>query len=82
MDCFALFRLPSVLEKTGFARSTLYLRIDQGLFTAPVSLGTSHAVAWPASEVHAINSARIAGKSNDEIRALVVQLEAARKAAA
>jgi prophage regulatory protein len=37
-------------------------------------------VGWPAGEVAAINAARIAGKSNEEIRALVVRLEADRKA--
>jgi prophage regulatory protein len=36
-------------------------------------------VGWPASEVAAINDARIAGHPDDEIRALVVKLEAARK---
>jgi prophage regulatory protein len=39
-------------------------------------------VGWPSSEVAAINAARIAGKTDDEIRALVVKLEEARKAEA
>jgi prophage regulatory protein len=39
-------------------------------------------VGWPSSEVTAINAARIAGKTDEEIRALVVKLEAARKSAA
>jgi prophage regulatory protein len=39
-------------------------------------------VGWPASEVEALNAARISGKSNSEIRNLVVNLEAARKTAA
>lgn len=47
----------------------------------PVRLG-ERAVGWPASEVAALNAARIAGKTDQEIRALVVKLEAARKAAA
>lgn len=59
------------------SRSTIYLRISQGLFTKPVSLG-ARAVGWPAREVAAINSARIAGKSDDEIRKLVQRLQAAR----
>jgi prophage regulatory protein len=46
-----------------------------------VSLG-ARAVGWPSGEVAAINAARIAGKPDEEIRALVVKLEAARKAAA
>ena len=39
-------------------------------------------VGWPASEVAAINTARIAGMTDDQIRALVIKLEAARKTAA
>ena len=34
-----IIRLATVKEKTGLARSTLYLRIQQGLLTKPVSLG-------------------------------------------
>lgn len=75
-----ILRLPTVNSVTGNSRSTHYLRITQGLFTKPVSLGP-RAVGWPSSEVEAINAARIAGKTEDEIRALVVKLEAARKAA-
>ena len=76
-----ILRLPAVKAATGLSRSTLYLRITQGAFTHPVSLG-GRAVGWPAHEVTALNAARIAGKPDREIRALVVQLEAARKAAA
>ena len=73
-----IFRLPAVKSETGLSRSTLYLRISQGLWPKPVSLG-ARAVGWPAREVAAINAARIAGKSDEEIRALVVKLEAARR---
>jgi prophage regulatory protein len=38
-------------------------------------------VGWPASEVSALNAARIAGMVDTEIRALVSTLEAARKSA-
>ena len=75
-----ILRLPAVKAETGVSRSTIYLRIAQGLFTKPVSLG-ARAVGWPSSEVAAINAARIAGKTDDEIRKLVVKLEAARKTA-
>ena len=68
-----IIRLTAVREKTGLARSTVYLRIQQGLLTKPVSLG-GKAVGWPASEILQINAARIAGKSNKEISALVQQL--------
>ncbi len=76
-----ILRLPAVKTATGLSRSTLYLRIGQGAFTHPVSLG-GRAVGWPAHEVAALNAARIAGRPDAEIRALVKQLEAARKAAA
>ena len=76
-----IIRLPTVKARTGLSRSTIYLRITQGLWTKSVSLGP-RAVGWPSGDVAAINAARIAGKTNDEIRALVVKLEAARKAAA
>lgn len=76
----SILRLPAVLAITGHPRSTQYLRISQGLFTRPVSLG-ARSVGWPANEVAAINVARIAGKTDDEIRALVIRLEAARKTA-
>lgn len=77
----AILRLPAVKFDSGLSRSTIYLRITQGLWPKPVSLG-ARAVGWPANEVAAINAARIAGKSDDEIRALVAKLEAARKSAA
>ena len=71
-------RLPAVLAANGGSRSTHYLRISQGLWTKPVSLG-ARAVGWPSTEINALLAARIAGKNDDEIRALVQSLEAARK---
>ncbi|MEW6168641.1 MAG: AlpA family transcriptional regulator [Pseudomonadota bacterium] len=47
-----ILRLPDVKAATGLSRSTIYARIKQGAFPAPVSLG-GHAVGWPASEVAA-----------------------------
>ncbi|HCC3245764.1 TPA: AlpA family phage regulatory protein [Legionella pneumophila subsp. pneumophila] len=74
-----ILRKKAVSASSGLSSSTLYLRIDQGLWTRPVSLG-ARAVGWPANEVEALNSARIAGKTNTEIRELVHQLEMARTA--
>lgn len=73
-----LLRLPAVKAQSGYSRSTIYLRMSQGLWTRPVSLG-ARAVAWPAGDVAALNAARIAGKTDDQIRALVLKLEAARQ---
>jgi prophage regulatory protein len=69
--------MPDVITASGHPRSTVYRRIAEGLFTRPIALG-ARSVAWPASEVAAINAARIAGMTDDEIRALVKNLEAAR----
>ncbi|MFZ2336375.1 MAG: AlpA family phage regulatory protein [Sideroxyarcus sp.] len=74
-----LLRLPAVMNATGQTRSTLYLRIKQRLMTPPVKLG-ERCAAWPAHEVAAINTARIAGKSDEEIRELVTQLKQQRAA--
>lgn len=75
-----LLRLPAVKAQSGYSRSTIYLRMSQGLWTKPVSLG-ARAVAWPAGDVAALNAARIAGKTDGQIRALVLKLESARLAA-
>lgn len=76
-----ILRLSAVLRERARSRSMHYLDIQQGLFTRPVQIGL-RAVGWPASEVAALNAARIAGRSDAEIRELVARLEAARKAAA
>lgn len=74
-----ILRLPTVLGKRGRSRSAHYLDIQEGVFTHPVPIGP-RAVGWPEHAVDAINAARIAGKSDEVIRALVSKLEAARKA--
>lgn len=78
-----LCRRPIVEQATGHKKSTLYRKIHQGLFPRPVAIATDKngetcQVAWPANEVQAIIDARIAGKTNDEIKQLVAELEAAR----
>ena len=74
-----ILRRKQVEVESGYSRSTIYLRIAQGLWPKPVRLGP-RAVGWPAGEVAAMNAARIAGKSDSEIRALVTKLEAGRTA--
>ncbi|MCX7146508.1 MAG: AlpA family phage regulatory protein [Sulfuritalea sp.] len=76
-----ILRLPAVLRERGRSRSAHYMDIQQGLFTPPVPIG-ARAVGWPADELAMLNAARIAGKADDEIRTLVIKLEAARKVAA
>jgi len=72
-----ILRRKQVEAATGYSRSTIYLRMSQGLFIRPVRLG-ARAVGFPAGEVAALNAARIAGKADADIRTLVFKLEAAR----
>ena len=51
-------RLPDVLERTGYKRTTIYEMIKAGNFPAPVHLGP-RAVAWVESEVEAWMQERI-----------------------
>ncbi|WP_448172286.1 helix-turn-helix transcriptional regulator [Rhizobacter fulvus] len=74
-----ILRPPAVTGASGQSRSTLYANVAQRLWTRPVKLGP-RAVGWPAGEVEALNAARIAGKTDAEIRSLVCSLEDARKA--
>ena len=46
----AILRLPAVKARTGLSRSTIYLRIAEGNFPQPVSLG-GRAVGWIEEEV-------------------------------
>ena len=47
----SILRLPAVIERTGLSRSTIYLRIAQGCFPKPISLG-GRAVGWVQSEIN------------------------------
>jgi prophage regulatory protein len=74
-----ILRLPAVKAKTGHrADASIYNAIRAGLFTAGIHIG-QRAKGWPDYEVDAINSARIAGQSDEEIRELVKALYAWRK---
>jgi len=67
-------RFQKVMEVMAMSRSTVHLRVKQGLLTPPVKLG-ERCTVWPEHEISAINSARLAQRSNDEIRELVRQLQ-------
>jgi prophage regulatory protein len=70
-------RLIKAKESLGVSRSTFYLQIAEGLITRPVQIG-ARAVGWPNNEIEAIVNARIAGKNQNEIKALVKELESQR----
>ena len=52
-------RLPEVMARTGLSRSTIYVRLEQGRFPKPVSLG-GRAVGWIEAEVDEWMRERIA----------------------
>jgi len=47
---YTILRLPKVKDRTGLSRSSIYLRISQGLFPKPISLG-ARAVGWVEEEI-------------------------------
>jgi prophage regulatory protein len=75
--CITLRRAKDARAQFGIAQSTFYEWQASGLMPPGISLG-ARSVAWPQHELDQIASARIAGKSEDEIRALVRDLVAAR----
>jgi len=80
MDTIKFLRLAAVLERRGKCKSQHYVDIAEGLFVPPLPLGPdAHARGYPEHEVQAVNAAVLAGKSRAELRALVLELVAARK---
>jgi len=74
----SILRMPAVKAETGHrSHASIYTAVRAGLFTKPVPIG-ARAVGWPDGEVQAVCAARIAGKSEEEIRALVNHLHAKR----
>lgn len=73
-----IMRMPAVKAETGHrSHASIYTAIKAGLFTKPVQIG-ERSVGWPDDEVKAINAARIAGKSDADIKALVNRLHSKR----
>jgi prophage regulatory protein len=78
----SILRIGAVKAETGHrSNASIYGAIRAGLWTKPVSIGP-RSVGWPDEEVKAINAARIAGKTEEDIRALVNRLHAKREATA
>lgn len=73
-----ILRLPAIKAEMGWrSDASPYNAIRDGLFTTGVAIG-QRAKGWPDYEVKAIAAARIAGKSDAEIRELVKVLHAKR----
>ena len=74
----AIWRIEACKAEAGYrSNASIYNLIREGLWTKPVPIG-QRSVGWPDYEVRALNAARIAGKTGDEIRELVDRLHAKR----
>lgn len=81
MEALRLLRQKQRRDFTGVPTSTWYELEKRGLAPPPVRLSVGR-VAWVYGELAALNAARIASKTDDEIRVLVAELVAARRGAA
>jgi prophage regulatory protein len=73
----AILRKPSVRRHLGVCNSTIYDWVGKRLLPPPLKLGP-RASGWSAKEIHAVIAARVAGATDEEVRALVGRLVAAR----
>jgi prophage regulatory protein len=74
----SILRMSEVKAETGHrSHASIYTAIKAGTFTTGVAIG-QRLRGWPKIEVDAINVARIAGKTEAEIRELVQRLYAKR----
>ncbi|MCL2656117.1 MAG: AlpA family phage regulatory protein [Betaproteobacteria bacterium] len=76
----SLLRVDSVLARIGIKKTTLYRWIALGTMPPGIALGTSDnaPIAWPSDEIDTIVGALIGGQSEEERRATVRDLIAAR----
>ena len=73
-----ILRMPEVKRVLGQrADASVYNAIRDGLFTIGVAIG-QRAKGWPDYEAQAIAAARVAGKSDSQIRELVKHLHTKR----
>lgn len=74
----AIWRIEKCKDEAGYrSHASIYGLIRVGLWTQPVKIG-ERSSGWPDDEVKAINAARIAGASDEQIRELVKSLHAKR----
>jgi prophage regulatory protein len=75
-------RLPEVLSRTGYGRTTIYRKMEDGSFPRSVKLGgppvdpeafDSRAVAWIENEVEQWIDSRIEGRDSVSTDAFAVQ---------
>lgn len=74
----AIWRIEDCKAEAGYrSNASIYNLIREGLWTTPVAIG-KRSVGWPDDEVRTICMARIAGRTDNEIRDLVSRLQSKR----
>jgi len=73
-----MVRLPELIKKTGLKRATIYKKIKQGLFPAPVKIGPKTSV-WVESEVDRVLHSYISGADEEQIKQVVSEILRSRK---
>lgn len=72
----SFLRLPEVIRRTGLGRSTIYLRVNNGTFPAPLKIGI-RAIAWLESDVDSWLAATVKAARPARRRAPVAALRPA-----
>ena len=67
-----LIRIKEVMEISGLKRSTIYNYISLGIFPSQIKLG-ERCAAWLESEISEVNFARIAEKTEQQIKDLIAK---------
>ena len=75
-----ILRFPDLRKGYGLARGTVYENIYRGTFPTPIRIST-RSVGFLQSEVEQVFRARVAGKTDADIRTLVCKIHEARKTA-
>lgn len=73
-----MVRLPELIKKTGLKRATIYKKIKQGLFPAPVKIGPKTSV-WVEAEVDRVLHSYISGADEVQIKQVVSEILRSRK---
>ena len=73
-----IVKQPSLLKQFAFSKSTLFSQINQGLMPKSISLGI-RSRGYIQHELDAVLLARVQGKSDDQIKELVLSLVANRQ---
>ena len=68
-----ILRASQAQEATGLPRSSFYSQVAKGLLPPSIQLGP-RSVGWVETEINAVNVARILGKTDEEIKSLVMRL--------